>query len=164
MLLALTLVLAVTPPEVTPAGCDAPGASLSVHSHRNGIVVGEKQRLPLWLNRKHAEVRFHWVLRSAPPGSTAVVGNPLGETNAIAPQTCEVAYVDAVVPVFTPDVPGRYELDVTVVDVQRGDQAHAVAVLEATAPPRYADAAPGCSAGGGGALVLALLLVRRRRA
>jgi len=96
-----------------PTDCLDPKGPFKVHG--GGAMTlkrGDTVRLPLFANRNGAAIDFTWtVLPGArPKGSVAVVENPKGAVTMS--RHWEYAYVDGMVPTFTADVDGEYNIQV----------------------------------------------------
>lgn len=93
--------------------CLDPSASLDIYSPSFvGVDTGERFMPRLFANRQNQAMRYTWSVASAPDGSAAVVDNPTGTVTISTPY--EYRYLDGEAPAFQPDMPGTYELQVTV--------------------------------------------------
>ena len=156
------LVLATVAPDPT---CGSPAAPLEVHGQPTTALVGEKQRLALWSNRRQdSELRFQWRLVSSPAGTGQAVVQSQGVSPMIRDWDCQHAYSDGSVPNFTPDLPGLYVFEVRATELSTGQVATGQGSM-LVAAPRWAAHAPetGCSVVGGPLLLVGALLLRRRR-
>jgi hypothetical protein len=151
------LVLASLAPDST---CGSTLAPFAVHGQATTALVGEKQRLALWSNRLHTELRFEWRLIDSPGGTTQVVVQPGGVSTMS--RDCEHAYSDCDVPNFTPDLPGLYVFEVRATELSTGQVAIGQGSMVVSAPSRGFEPG-GCSAMGGWPLIAVGLLLLRRR-
>lgn len=92
-----------------PSDCLDPEGPFRVHA--GGAIqlrVGERLRLPLFANRNGAAIRYTWSVASRPAGSTSAIVNPAGLAGLS--RSWLYAYVDGLMPSFTPDRVGSYSL------------------------------------------------------
>lgn len=93
-----------------PDDCLDPEGPFRVHAGGSiQLGAGERLRLPLFANRNGAAIRYTWRVTSRPAGSTSVVVNPTGLAGLS--RHWQYAYVDGLVPSFTPDRSGTYTLE-----------------------------------------------------
>ncbi len=161
-------VVARTQPDqcLDPTGTFAVSAGVE-----HTVSVGTKVQLPLWANRKGEAITYSWTVLSAPNGSSAAVQNPKGAVSESL--MWQYVYVPGQEPVFTPDVPGAYKIQLTARlafdDKAYPGQDSSTAELDLTANGTgHGPGGTGCSSSGQGGFslfgaLLALGLVLRRR-
>lgn len=125
----LFLVLAV----LRPTGPCGEASLLTVTSPPLELLVGEKVVLTTFGSRPDQPLRFEWRVVSAPADSTQHVEAPSGTTFERT-SDCQHVYPDGNVPTFTPDRPGRYELELTAIDVATGESARTTKRIDASDP------------------------------
>lgn len=162
------IVLAALAPESPPEhACGARGTNLQLHSTDQTLSVGEKRVLPLFANRTGARLHFTWRIVERPAGSATAVSNPSGRALAGAvgavSDPCQYSYFDGSIPNVTPDVPGRFRVEVHGLDLDTGEVAIASAVLIAESKALSPPTQTGCGVSGGHALLAGSLLFLRRR-
>jgi hypothetical protein len=121
-----------------PGDCLNPQGPFSVHAGGSiQMRVGERFRLPLFANRNGAAIRYTWTVTTRPAGSTASVANPAGLAGLS--RHWQYAYVDGLVPTFTPDRAGSYTLqlrgELGVADRAYPDMRSALSSLQLTVSP-----------------------------
>jgi hypothetical protein len=155
------------------ADCLDPKGAFKVHA--GGILdlkKGDKFRLPLFANRNGAAIQYVWTVKTAPAGSKAVVENPIGAVSLS--RRWQYVYQDGALPTFTPDVDGKFELQLQATlafaDRVYPDSRESTSVLTLNTEGGTAPTAPktGCAAVPMGAplfgMALALLALRRKSA
>ena len=155
--------------DAESGGPDVPFTVLSVPAEV--AEVGQARRLHLFSNLEDRAMRYTWTVIRRPEGSEASIDNPTGSVNQS--DYFEYRYQADRVPSFTPDVEGRYELQLSAELVFEDDAVPSVRtsrttfVLDALGGEL---AGSGCSAtrngsamGSLGVLLGALVLGRLRR-
>ncbi|MDX9720748.1 MAG: thrombospondin type 3 repeat-containing protein [Myxococcota bacterium] len=158
---------------------DPESADLSVYSPPRFGVTGEPEPLRLFANRQNQPMRYTWRVKSAPQGSSAIIEKPQGTVTISSP--FEYHYIKDRVPQLVPDLPGVYEVELTVVtvweDAKSGNinqkSQHVTTITVSGDPVSSSDGSAGCQMSQnsrGGLLGLALfgaafglLAIRRRR-
>jgi MYXO-CTERM domain-containing protein len=151
--------------------CLDPNLTFKVYSPSALVKTGESVRLRLFANRQNAAIRYTWIVKERPGGSTATVENPQGTVRLSTP--FEYHYLKGNVASFTADEPGVYKVqlsgDLVFPDTVNANfpRSHTY-VVTITAE---GGSTGGCSVAGGSAnaglvlvlLGLGLLIVRRRK-
>jgi len=92
--------------------CLDPQENLKVYSQSILANTGDKIPLRLFVNRENQEMEYSWRVVSAPEGASRAVLNARGVVATSTP--FEYHYADGSKATFSPDVPGEYELEVSV--------------------------------------------------
>jgi hypothetical protein len=152
-----------------PEDCLDPNAPFKVHTGGTmSLKAGESIRPPLFANRNGAAIEYTWTVLRRPAGSKSVVRNPKGAVTMS--RHWEYAYVDGMVPSFTADKDGEYELQLQATlafqdrvypEVRSSTSALKLDVGEL--PTARCAAAPFAFSLGALGLALSALLRRRRR-
>jgi len=152
--------------------CLDPNVTFRVYSPSTLLKTGEPMRLRLFANRENASIRYTWIVKGRPSGSSATVENPQGTVRISSPY--EYHYLKGNVASFTADEPGVYEVQLTG-ELVFPDTVNAnfprshTYVMKITAE---GNSTGGCSVGGSSANaglglllagLLALVVVRRRK-
>jgi len=90
--------------------CLDPEAPLKVYSPSLSVSLGEYVGLRMFMNRKNQPSRFTWSVTKRPPGSSASIDSPVGQTM----DSSMYQYILKSNPSFKPDRPGEYDLTLTV--------------------------------------------------
>ncbi len=91
--------------------CLDPNVTFKVYSPTALVKTGEPVRLRLFANRQNAAIRYTWIVKERPSGSTATVQNPQGTVRLSTPY--EYHYLKGNVATFTADEPGVYQVQLT---------------------------------------------------
>ena len=88
--------------------CLDPASTFRVYSPEERVQTGEQIRLRLFANRRNTPIRYRWIVKRSPSGSTATVVNPMGTVRMSTP--FEYHYIKGNVATITVDEPGEYQI------------------------------------------------------
>jgi len=131
--------------------CLDPAAGLAVYVPPLLTYTHQSFRLPFFVNRDDQPLEYRWVVTGAPRGSSAVVSNATGEIHSTISH--EAVYQDGNTAFFSPDKPGYYEIEITVITMGADNVTGEVGARASYVMGLVADAsaggASGCSVGAG---------------
>jgi MYXO-CTERM domain-containing protein len=90
------------------ANCLDPKVTFRVYSPETRVQTGEATRLRLFANRENTAIKYTWIVKQRPDGSSSTVQNPKGTVRLSTPY--EYHYVKGNVATFTADEPGVYKV------------------------------------------------------
>ena len=102
--------------------CLDPEAELKVYSPNVLLFTGTAFKLRLFMNRAHQPAHYVWSIKQRPNGSNATISNPIGNTAT----SSIFEYILEKHPVFVPDEPGRYVLQINVEALFEDAQTHMI--------------------------------------
>ena len=94
------------------ANCLDPASALKPYTPARAFATGDEIPLRTFVNRRNTAMRFFWTVTKAPAGSKYYLGNPEGTVTISSP--FEYRYLEDEVPTFMADLPGEYEVQLTV--------------------------------------------------
>lgn len=92
--------------------CLDPASALKPYTPARALETGTEIPLRTFVNRRNTAMRFFWTILNAPEGSKYYLANPEGTVTISSP--FEYRYLEDEVPTFIPDMPGEYEVQLTV--------------------------------------------------